>query len=51
MIFHKVKVPGPLLALLGRDRPVVRLLQRAPSVSDHSVFAHWVVAYGRFDFI
>ena len=42
---HEEAVPGPLL---GRDP--FGLIQ-TPRVSDHSVFAFWVVAYGRFDCI
>ena len=48
MIFHKVNVPGPLL---GRDDLWFDFCKRPPSVSDHSVFAFWVVAYGGFDCI
>ena len=42
-IFHKIDVPGPLLR---RDDLWFDFCKRAPSVSDHLVFAFWVVAYG-----
>ena len=45
MIFYKVDVPGPLL---GKD-PCGSILVNDHLLSDHSVFAFWVVAYGRFD--
>ena len=45
-IFRKVDVPGPLL---GRDSLWFDSCKRPPPVSDHSVFAFWVVAYDRFD--
>ena len=45
----KVEVRGPLL---GRDPPPppFNSCQRQPPLSDHSVFAFWVVAYERFDY-
>ena len=45
-MFHKVDVPGPLL---GRDPLRFDSCKRPSPVSDHSFFAFWVVAYGRFD--
>ena len=39
-------MPGPLL---GRDSLWFDSCKRPPPVSDHSVFAFWVVAYDRFD--
>ena len=40
-------MPGPLL---GRDPPPrFNSCQRQPPLSDHSVFAFWLVAYERFD--
>ena len=48
IIFHKVDVPGPLL----RRGPLwFYSCKRPPPVSDNSIFAFWVVAYGRFDCI
>ena len=46
MLSHKVDVPGPVL---GRDPLRFDSCKRPPSVSDHSVFASWVVAYRRFE--
>ena len=48
IISHKVDVPGPLL---GKDPLRFDSCKRPPPVSDHSVFASWVVAYRRFDCI
>ena len=48
IIFHKVDVPGPLL---GREPLQFDSCKRPPPISDHSVFAFWVVAYGSFDCI
>ena len=45
-IFYKVDVPGPLL---GRDPLWFDSCKRSPPVSDRSIFAFWLVAYGRFD--
>ena len=39
-------MPGPLL---GRGALWFDSCKPPPPVSDHSVFAFWVVAYGRFD--
>ena len=39
-------MPGPLL---GRGCLRFDSCKRPPPISDHSVFAFWVVAYGRFD--
>ena len=38
-------------SLLGRDRLWFDSCKRPPPVSDHSVLAFWVAAYGRFDCI
>ena len=46
-MFHKV-LPGPLLA---RDPLRILYCKRPPTVSDHSVFAFWVVAYGRIKYL
>ena len=43
IIFHEIDVPGPLLR---RDDLWFDFCKRPPSVSDHLVFAFWVVAYG-----
>ena len=43
IIFHKADVPGPLL----RRGPLwFDSCKRPPPISDHSVFAFWVVAHG-----
>ena len=40
-------VPGPSL---GRKPLWFDSCKRSPSINDHSVFAFWLVAYGRFEF-
>ena len=42
IVFQKIDVPGPLLR---RDPLWFDSYKRPPSVSDHLVFAFWVVAY------
>ena len=42
---------APDKPLLGRDPLRFDCCKRPSTVSDHSVFAFWLVAYGRFDSI
>ena len=46
VIFQKVDVPG---TLLGEGPLWFNSCKRPPPVRDHSAFAFWVVAYGKFD--